>query len=400
MRYEDMEKSNLRNILKTIETDLPCPSRADVAKHLGLSRAAVTGLVNQLEALKLVTENGTIARPNRGRPASPLHIDMEYWQVLGASLHLTTWEYVIADLAGNILHKEVRPVVPFNIDNMISVLCTGLKETIDNWEGNLLPGVGIGVPGVVDECTGDIVYAYEWNWTERINISNPVIEATGFTPYIMNRYMLEGISEFKYANPEKLQDLVYIGFGNGIRSAILSGGEIIKGKNFSAGRLSHLQVDSKGEVCDCGRTGCLYTYASEKALMKYIRNRIAEGNVSSSLEGQLDFLTPRIIARAADEGDIVAREAMKRAAKAIAHVVVTVADVLNPDKVIIGGPTGTSKYLIASINEALDNLEYKGPFTSYAVEQARLQEMSSALGAAYIVTTNKLELATKALAEN
>ena len=397
MRYEDMEKSNLRNIIKSIESDLPCPSRADIAKHLGLSRAAVTGLVNQLEAMHILTENGTIARPYRGRPASPLHIDMEYWQVLGASLHLTTWEYVVADLAGNILYKVSRPVVPFNIDNMVTELCNGLVEIIGSWEGNLLPGVGIGVPGVVDETTGEIVYAYEWNWKERIDIFTPVIEATGFTPYIMNRYMLEGIAEFKYANPEKLEDLVYIGFGNGIRSAILSGGEIIRGRNFSAGRLSHLQVDSKGEVCDCGRTGCLYTYASEKALVKYIGSILAKGDVSSSLEGQLDSLTPRIIARAADEGDIVARKAMKRAAKAIAHVVVTVADVLNPDKVIIGGPTGTSKYLISSINEALDDLEYKGPFTSYEVDQARLSEFSSALGASYLVARNKLELATKAL---
>lgn len=393
MRYEDMENENYKNILRSIEYDLQSPSRAEIAKHLALSRAAVTVLVNSLISFNLVTEDNIKFNKNRGRPGSALAIDGSFWQVLGASLHEYTWQFVITNLSGNILMSYEREVADFSSENMIKTLVEGLCHMIANWKGNLLPGIGIGVPGVIDSINGDIVLAYDFNWTERINISKPVEEATGFKSFIMNRFTLEGIAEYKYANPEKIRDFIYIGVGSGIRSAIIADGNLIEGSGFSAGRLSHIQIDKDGDKCICGRTGCLFTLASENAILKRIREFLSSNDDDSPLRGLEEILSAQLIAEKADSGDKVSRLVLEQAAKAMAKAVVVMSDLLNPRIIVIGGQTGDSEFFISVINNELEKMADKNSYyMTPNVRRNNIKSFASALGAASLVCEKKLEL--------
>ena len=210
MRYEDMEYENCENVLRYIISDSGNPTRAEIAKRLGLSKATVTQIVNRFIAYGLVHEGQRLARQGKGRPGNPLSVNKDMWFALGASLADNTWQFVISDMTGGIVDSYEIPVSPMTQENFIDTLVRGLRHMMEKCPGRFLPGVGVGAPGVVDEAQGDIVFAYDYGWNSRLNISGRIRDELGLETFVMNRNDLAGIAEYKYANPEHEQSMIYM----------------------------------------------------------------------------------------------------------------------------------------------------------------------------------------------
>ncbi len=395
MRYEDMEYENYCNVLRAIEYDLENPSRAEVAKFLGLSRTAVSLISNNLIAAGLVSETKKTGAAVRGRPGSPLCINNSRWKLLGASLHVSTWQFVICNLGGEILDTLSMDVDPLTPDTLIDVLIAGAEKMVGKHASEIIPGIGIGVPGVVDSSNGRIIFASDQKWFSPIDIERRVEEALKIKAYVMNRYTLSGLAEYKYANPDKEKNMIYIGVGSGIRSAIFARGELLQGANFGAGRISHIQVNPTGNRCSCGRIGCLITEANEAAIVrKALCNLDAMTEPSALRDMPSDRITAYDVLRAAKEGDRAAVASIESAAAALAKVILMLLDVIDPGRIVIGGPVGESDLIVDAVNRCLEASE-KGdvtPLTSISVERAKIMELSSSEGAAALVSMHKLEL--------
>ncbi len=394
MRYEDMEFENLRNVYQCI-ADLPGGlSRAGVAKNLSLSRTAVSLIVSSLISARLVSEGTNPIDTGRGRPGLPLLIDDSYWRVVGAALDVGKWQFVICDLSGNIVRSFEHLADVSSPSLMEDALIDGIKRIQAEYGDVLIPGIGIGVPGIVDTTKGDLLFAFDQSWLDSFNISERVRKETGMKAYVMNRHTLEGVSEFRYANPEKIRDMIYIGVGSGIRSAIFSDGKLMQGAHFSAGRISHLQVNPNGRQCSCGRYGCLITEANSFALHDYVIELLSAGDEASVLRGHEGELTTSMIIQAADSGDAVAAAAVRRVATALAKVICMVADVVDPRKVVIGGPVGTSDSLVGFVNASLDDYYSKSvlPFGRFRASKASIASFSAAHGGAFLVLQDVIPL--------
>ena len=391
MRYEDMEYENCENVLRYIISDSGNPTRAEIAKRLGLSKATVTQIVNRFIAYGLVHEGQRLARQGKGRPGNPLSVNKDMWFALGASLADNTWQFVIADMTGSIVDSYEIPVSHMTQENFIDTLVCGLRHMMEKCPGRFLPGVGVGAPGVVDEAQGDIVFAYDYGWDSRLNISGRIRDELGLETFVMNRNDLAGIAEYKYANPEHEQSMIYIGIGQGIRAAIFSDGHIIRGADGRAGRISHIQIDPDGKLCSCGKRGCLFTIANEHALLEDVNEMLAREDIPSSLRACIGSLSAEEVMSDAEKGDYIAIKAVRNVASAITKAIMILSVVLNPRKVVLGGPIGDSDALVGFVSDELASRA--GQRDIYpAVLRCSIKPYGSALGAVGLVIDHAFHL--------
>lgn len=214
-----------------------------------------------------------------------------------------------------------------------------MKEHQITWEE--LEGIGMGVPGPVDE-TGTVLQCVNLGWDE-VNL-----------PLEMKRLLPE-LHKFSVGNDVNVATLgeMWKGSASGYNSAVMitlgtgvGGGVVIKDEMFygaygSAGELGHMCVNPwEQESCRCGSKGCLEQYASASGLLHQTQKKLAQTEEPSVLR-EISHLTAKAICDAAREGDTFARERLEELGKIMGYTLGNITCVLDPQIYLIGG--GLSK---------------------------------------------------------
>ena len=393
MRYEDMEYENFKNILGAMD-DLKDPSRAQIAKHLSLSRTTLTNMTSLLIEKKILVESDTLrTEASRGRPGTVLRYSDDTWFALGAAFYSSKWNFVICSLSGKIIKEYTIQVDPLTPEVLISKLLAGIEHMLPLVPGKLFPGIGIGAPGVVDSENGAILWAYDLKWYHSIDIKRAVKARFNLEAYCLNRYTLAGLAEFKYANPDGERNMVYVGLGSGIRSAIFVNGKLVEGASYSAGRIGHIPIDPHGPLCQCGKRGCLLALANDTALLSYARGFALQPEYAGSVLNQIDDFTITDIITNADSGDPCCIRAMDMIIEPIITAIAILVDVVNPKKIVLGGPIGySSQYLAQRVRDAANRIAAETPYRVMSIVPGKLKDNGSALGAATLVLDRKCDL--------
>ena len=395
MRFEDLEFVNFKNIIEAIQ-NIDSPSRANVAKVLGLSKTTVSYVVSNLIEKEIVVETEAEDNGKRGRPGLGLKLNEKKWSAIGASFDSNRWSYVRTTLSGKVISKELGKLVENPTpETMIESLVNEIKEHINEIDEYTLPAIGLGLPGIVDTIQNRIIIANDLKWHNQVNIGEIIENELKLKVFSANRFTAAGLAEFRYANPNNEKNLIYIGLGHGIRSAIFIDGRLLQGETFSAGRVSHIVVDENGPLCDCGKRGCLLTVANSEALeAKANELRKEKKYLSSRLNSENIKVDADTICRLADEYDSCAMAALDSIVVPLSKGLGEICDIVNPKKLIIGGQLGSSsQYLVSKLRENMESkMSLELPGSHIQVEQAKLRELGSALGAASLVLENKAEL--------
>lgn len=393
MRYEDMEYENFKNILGAMD-ELGSPSRAMIAKHLSLSRTTVSNMTAVMIEKNILEEGKTkLNEASRGRPGSPLSYCNDTWFALGAAFYSASWNFVICNLSGRMVEEYTLPLEEVTPKELVSKLLQGIEYMLQRVPGKLIPGIGIGAPGVVDSENGAILWAYDLNWHHSTDIKRAVKARFGLEAYCLNRYTLAGLAEFKYANPEGERNMVYVGLGSGIRSAIFVNGKLMEGASYSAGRLGHIPLDPHGPLCECGKRGCLLALANEKALSHHAKAFLTLPEYRDSSLHRIPSYTVADIIAQADAGDPCSVKAMDMIVEPIITAISILVDIINPKKIVLGGPIGySSSYLAQRVREAVNRIAAETPYRVMTIEQGKLKDNGSALGAAALVLDKKCDL--------
>lgn len=394
-----LEAQSLWETLNLIEGAVDSMTRANIAKTLSLSRTTASNLVSQLMDLQLVEEMESTAK-GRGRPAIPLRLSPAVWSALGASFHGNHWSFMVVNLLGNTLYEEREHVEPVSEQSFLESLVVGLRKAISQAPGKLLPLIGIGSPGLVNSDTGIIIRADDLGWKE-IDLGGKVQADTGYQCYSINRHRASGLAEVRFGSGQSIKNLVYIGIGTGISAAFINNGILLEGTDFSAGEIGHMLIDPAGPLCGCGRYGCLQAFSSSSALVRLLSERFRSAQALGEVIGpntlwdalERGDLSGTQIANEANLGNPIAIECMQKISVQLGIAVSNIINMVNPQKIIIGGALGNSGPLLADlIRQEAASRAMSSPFSTVQIEMSRLGNRAGPLGAACIPLKYKLEL--------
>ncbi|MBB4986839.1 ROK family transcriptional regulator [Streptomyces nymphaeiformis] len=268
-----VRRANLALVLAEVRTAGPA-SRADVARRTGLTRPTVSSLVGELLDRGLVREADLRQDGSVGRPARRLELDGRTVAALGLEINSRYLAACSVDLAGRTIQERrlVHDATEEGADATVRALAVLTRELLDHAtrSGARVAGVGIAVPGPVAVATGRVYAAPNLGWKD-VPVAERLREAAGLpgetSVVVDNEANLAALAEWETAHPG-VTDLMYVTGEAGLGAGIVAGGQLLQGASGFSGELGHIQIDPDGDVCACGRTGCLETKVSLPAALR------------------------------------------------------------------------------------------------------------------------------------
>ena len=394
MPFDCSELNTYKTIVTYITESIDKPSRAALAKELGLSRTTASNYVNRLISKGIIKELDSESQ-GRGRPGRPLIPSEKEHYSIGAFFDEHDWYLVITNLQGDIIERFHYPLDRMTIDSFLQILIAAIKHAQKKYKSRLLPAIGIGSPGVIDRNTGTIVKAVDLGWRD-IPLARVVKEQTGFDCYVLNRYRTTGLGEALYGKGRGEKDFIFIGIGTGMGSAVILDGKLMFSTNIHTGGIGHIIVDPNGPFCSCGRKGCALPVASEDAL---VANTIEEitNHKSTAPESPLheifmhnNTVTLQDIMTTADTGDQFARSMVEKAADPVCVIIGHLITIINPNRIVLGGPMATAgSYYVEYVSRKVTKTNLT---PDIAIVQGSTDVYTGARGAASLVTNQVVNL--------
>jgi predicted NBD/HSP70 family sugar kinase len=333
-------------------------SRLDLAHLTGLAPSSVTRLIRTLTEIGLIVETGK-GESSGGRMPTLIVPNPQAGSVISLDLSGPLMRGGIFDAANNLIkdiHQPFNGLGPEAIERQILDIIHLLLNEPAAGRHPLL-GIGVSFPGVTDLITGDIRDSINLRLV-RFPLSKILTSEFNLPVYIEKDANVAALAEHYYGAGRDLDSLVYILVSTGIGSGIFSDGQIFRGETGQSGELGHIIVDPGGQLCVCGRRGCLEVMAAAPAMLSSARWMVSHGRASllASLSGDnLDRLSIEMLAQAAEMGDPIAKEIMANTADYLARSIATYASILDIHHMIIGGEVAeTGEVFFAPLRNSLE----------------------------------------------
>ncbi|MBE4741240.1 ROK family transcriptional regulator [Streptomyces caniscabiei] len=372
---QGMRRRNLSRVMHTVNAEGPL-SRAGVASHIGLTRAAVSTLVDELIRSGLLEELGP-ERPGRvGRPGSALALSGRGPAGIGAEIGVDHLAVCAVDLRGEVRaraerHGTNRGRAP---EPVIEELTQLVRQVVAEAEGEGLwpAGLAVAVPGLVASDTRTVVRAPNLDWHDT-DVGALLPDDLPVT--VDNEANFGGLAEL-WLGDGTPSDFLHVSAEIGIGGAVVVDGRLLRGTRGFAGELGHVPVRPEGPDCACGGRGCLEQYAGEEAVLR------AAGLEPG--EHQVEFLAERAAA-----GDKHVHRALRGAGTALGVALTGAVNLLDPRTVVLGGALAAlAPWLLPSLERELAR-RTAGPACSVTV--SRLGSDGPLLGAAHSVVRGVLD---------
>jgi predicted NBD/HSP70 family sugar kinase len=300
-------------------------SRADLARMLGVSPALVTQLSRDLLAEGLIEELDHSTSQGGGRPARMLGVVAQTARAIGVKVAADHVAFVEVGIDGSVIRSATEP-----FDAMSPLATSALVELAGRFiaEGGdtRLLGIGVGIPGTVDEQGIGVVDSTQLRWNQ-VPLGGALRRALTLPVVVENNVNALSVAERLFGQGRNSSDFLVVTIGTGVGAGIVSGGSILRGRAGGAGDVGHIPVTDDGPVCQCGNRGCLEAYIGESAL-------VAAAVKGGAVEPGADIVAVR---HAAEVGDDRARRVFEDAGRLLGRTLAGVINVLDPELVVVLG---------------------------------------------------------------
>ena len=281
---------------------------------------------------------------------------------IGVDLGGTNIAVGIVDEQGNIKHekscitrvgKEPQEIV----EDMAALILNTLEEF--NMELKEIKAIGIGIPGLADK-DGCVIYCVNLGW-KNVQLRDLLQKKLHKPIYIDNDATVAALAEYESGSMKNCKSGVMITLGTGIGAGIILNGDVYSGFNGVGSELGHVVVGQNFYNCNCGRNGCLETFASSTAIIKYTKKLIEEMKENTTIiekaGGDINNINAKIVFDCAKEGDKIANLAVDRLVKYLGIGIFNIVNFIDPEVIALGGGVaGAGQYLLDMvINEVMPN---------------------------------------------
>ncbi|MFC6159656.1 ROK family transcriptional regulator [Kribbella jiaozuonensis] len=361
-------------------------SRVELAEATGLSGQAISNIARRLLDAGLVREAGRLRGVGLGKPRTLLELEPTGQYAVGVHLDPSVVTVVLLDLTGEVVAR--RPVDQYADDP--DVLIDGIAKTIEEVIAasgaprDRVTGVGIAAPGPIDVERGVVVDPPNLSAWHLVPLRDELRERTGL-PIVLDKDVTAAASAEKWAGQGG--SFLFFYLGTGVGAGLVIGDEIVRGSSSNVGEIGHVIVDPDGPVCYCGRRGCVGETSQPRYL---VQQAVAAGVLAQGIDIEdrpaVDAAFAQLCASAAD-GPGAAREIIVALAWRIAKVVEDVANLLDLERVVFGGPhwEQLAPVLGDAVRDALDDRFLVRAVHPFEVAGTALGQDVGAIGAASLV---------------
>lgn len=284
------------------------------------------------------------------------------------TLHVSTqserpWEQVAADMAQ----------------------CVQTLLTKNGLQPSSCSGLGVGVPGVVDNSRGMVLFCNNLGW-QHVPLAKTLQDATGLPVRLSNDANCAALGEVVAGAAKGKKNAVLLTLGTGVGGGVIIDGKIYEGTQGAGTELGHGTLVVDGLPCTCGRKGCIEVYASATALIRQAKEALALHPESLLGQKQLDG---RSIYDAMRANDQTATEVVRQYEHYLGEAVVTMVNIFRPEILLIGGGiSGEGKPLVDRLNAYVKAHCYASQHTFVTpVQTASLGNKAGIVGAAALFPT-------------
>ena len=327
---------NRRVVLNLIRTRQPL-SRADLARVSGLQRSTISLIVEDLIKQGWLIEGPTGPLP-RGRRPSFLRLN-DQRAIIGVDVRPGQILVALADVNGKFSSQEAF-ATPLDPNTAVDELIVRIRRLLRSCPEKTIEGIGITLPGRVDQASGRLVFAPNLPWPE-FDLRTPLQAATGLVVEMENAANACVLAAAWFDHLES-RNLVVVTVSEGIGTGLLVNGQLAHGLSGMAGEFGHVPIDPVGPLCGCGSRGCWEVFASNRAALRYY---FEPSPVSESLSF-IDLLG------LAEQGDGRAAQALDTMAHYLGRGMRMIVAGLDPERILVIGDLTRSWHRFGPVLEA------------------------------------------------
>ncbi|MFR9775348.1 ROK family protein [Micromonospora sp. MS34] len=312
------------NVFMTVLTRGPI-ARSEIAYTLGLSAGTISRSTKPLLEAGYLIEDGAADNSRPGRPTMPLRVVAEREFVIGVKLTGDHLVGVVVDLLANVRASREVSLTATDVDSVVAALA-GLVAQLRLAVDGPITRLGVGLGGHVDPAAGTVRYAPFLDWRD-VPLARILSAATGLPVVVENDVNALTVAEQWFGAGIDVPSFAVVTIGAGVGCGLVLNGGLVHGASGLAGELGHIPLDPAGPPCPrCGNTGCVEAAVADSAIV----GRITQ---ASGRDG-LDILAAAQLART---GDAAAAAAFTAAGQVLGRALATVANLLNPNRIILSG---------------------------------------------------------------
>jgi glucokinase-like ROK family protein len=204
------------------------------------------------------------------------------------------------------------------------------------------------------------------------------------------------LGERWFGTARTVNNVLVLNVGWGLGLGILIDGKIYYGRDGYAGEFGHIQIIRDGELCECGKNGCLETVASGKAIGKRAKERLLKGSTSKLLQicdGNIDKVDAELVAKTALTGDRFSIEILEEAGRYLGEGVAQLINLYNPEKIILGGRVSQAgQFILDPVRTTATKLSLVQLVNGVEFTTSTLGVNAGALGVAMLATRDIFEV--------
>jgi glucokinase len=260
---------------------------------------------------------------------------------IGVDLGGTNLRIAAVSEEGELMEKLTTGTkVALGRDAVITEMAQAIRDLAGKFStSRRLTGVGIGVPGIIDERTGLLRESPNLPGWSDYPVRDEIERRLGTTVVLENDANSAALGESWLGAARDAEHMCMITLGTGVGGGIVLKGRVWRGMTGMAAELGHITVDPSGPRCGCGNYGCVEQFASATAVLRMAREAIAGGGapeLARASAPDAEF-SAKVVHNLAVQGDKQAQEIFRKVGWALGVLMADLVNALNLNMYVIGG---------------------------------------------------------------
>ncbi len=261
---------------------------------------------------------------------------------IGVDVGGTGMKAGVTDALGNIIKKaECRTYVELGYKRIIDDMAKLIFHTIElaKLSTGDIKTIGIGIPGVAD-LNGNIYYATNLKWSN-VPLGDLLREYfPGITIYVQNDATVAALAELHTGSMKGVKSGIMLTLGTGVGGGIIIDEKVFSGAHGIGSEMGHMIIGENFYDCNCGNNGCLETFCSATAIIKYAQKLISEGrktSVTGRANEKPENITAKMVFDSYLEGDELSKEVIERFVRYLGIGIASLVNAFDPEIFCLGG---------------------------------------------------------------